>query len=378
MGEYLLVLAVGAICLVLYMVRLNWVLSHTPQEVVDRAGEPLTRDHVRDVFERVRREGIDWEGKLPRRKDRRYIVVGGSEEDFSHGAASKVAFIQIDITNEAEILKAYEAPWPDAVASLPLTVFHTAGVIRPFERYEMFHERTSRVNVTGTAHSLLAAKKVGAGIFIYTFSLNAALKQVKWLFAPWGRTQQPRGFIQDLDDRDFFEPLRPPHTFLTNYAQSKAESERLVCDADERDARPGMPVLRTGAIRPGNAVYGHRNESINWVHVENASLAHLLHGDALLGENAAKVAGRPFTVTDRGKPVRFGDIHLLLDTVSTTGPRMSYPPPVLMLVLSYLVEWYGLLVNAVPFLDRFLSEPGELIRWVQSGGYATRLNYFVE
>lgn len=103
-----------------------------------------------------------------------------------------------------------------------------------------------------------------------------------------------------------------------------------------------------------------------------------MHGDALLGENAAKVAGRPFTVTDRGKPVRFGDIHLLLDTVSTTGPRMSYPPPVLMLVLSYLVEWYGLLVNAVPFLDRFLSEPGELIRWVQSGGYATRLNYFVE
>lgn len=62
----------------------------------------------------------------------------------------------------------------------------------------------------------------------------------------------------------------------------------------------------------------------------------------------------------------------------TTGLRMSYPPPVLMLVLSYLVEWYDLLVNAMPFLDRFLSEPGELVRWVQSEGYATRLNYFVE
>ncbi|KAL5088589.1 hypothetical protein Trisim1_006544 [Trichoderma cf. simile WF8] len=318
-------------------------------------------------------------------------------EDFSCGVASGVAFIQTDITNEAETLKAYEAPWPGAVACLPLTVFHTAGVIRPFERYRIFYERTSRVNVTGTVHSLQAAKKVGAGIFIYTSSSNAALRQVRWLFAPWGRTQQPRGFIQHLDNRDFFEPLCPPHTFPTNYAQSKAVSERLVCDADERDVRPGMPVLRTGAIRPGNAVYGHRNDNIvgkmlgignlptwvaavvqSWVHVKNASLAHLLYEDALLGDNADKVAGRPFTVTDRGKPVRFDDIYLLLDTVSTTGLRMSYPPPVLMLVLSYLVEWYGVLVNAMPFLDRFSSEPGELVRWVQSGGYATRLNYFVE
>ncbi|KAL7909422.1 hypothetical protein GGI35DRAFT_493356 [Trichoderma velutinum] len=449
MGEYLLVLAVGVICSVLYLLRLNWVLSHTPQEVIDRVGEPLTKDYVRDVFERVKREGIDWEGKLPPRKNRRYIVVGGSgestkgillqnkrlmivrwapgflggqiilhllamgtppeairildarqpftfKEDFSRGAASKVAFIQTDITNEAATLKSYEAPWPEAVASLPLTVFHTAGVIRPFERYEVFYQRTSRVNVTGTAHSLRAAKKVGAGIFIYTSSSNAALRQVRWLFAPWGSAQQPQGFIQDLDNRDFFEPLPPPHMFPTNYAQSKAESERLVCSADERDVRLGMPGLRTGAIRPGNAVYGHRNDNIvgkmlgignlptwvpaivqSWVHVKNASLAHLLYEDALLGDNVDKVAGRPYTVTDKGKPVRFDDTYMLLDTATTTGLRMSYPPPVLMLVLSYLVEWYGLLVNMVPFLGRFLSEPGEPIRWVQPGVYATSLNYFV-
>lgn len=80
MREYLVVLALGAIFLVLYMLRLNWVLSHTPQEVVDRAGEPLTRDYVRGVFERVKKDGIDWEEKLPPRKNRRYIVVGGSGE----------------------------------------------------------------------------------------------------------------------------------------------------------------------------------------------------------------------------------------------------------------------------------------------------------
>ncbi|KAL6696387.1 hypothetical protein J3F84DRAFT_394829 [Trichoderma pleuroticola] len=294
---------------------------------------------------RLKREGIDWEGKLAPRRDRRYIVVGESEflggQIILHLLAMGTPPEAIRILDAPETLESYEAPWLDAVAGLPLTVFHTAGVIRPFERYGMFYERTSRVNVTGMAHSLQAAKKVGAGIFIYTSSSNAALRQVKWLFAPWARTQQPRGFIQDLDNRDFFEPLRPPHTFPTNYAQSKAESKRLVCSADERDVRPGMPGLRTGAVRPGNAVYGHRNDKIV---------------GKMLG------IGNLPTLPDRGKPVRFDDIYLLLDTVSTTGLRMSYPPPVLMLVLSYLVEWYGLLVNAVPFLDRFLSEPGEPIR----------------
>lgn len=78
MGEVLLALVGGSICLVLYLLKLNWVLSHTPQDVVDRAGEALTREYVKDVFERVKKDGIDWEGKLPPRKDRRYIVVGGS------------------------------------------------------------------------------------------------------------------------------------------------------------------------------------------------------------------------------------------------------------------------------------------------------------
>jgi hypothetical protein len=80
MSQALLALVGGIVCLVLYLLKLNWVLSHTPQDVVDRARVPLTREYVQDVFERVKKDGIDWEGKLPPRKDRRYIVVGGSGE----------------------------------------------------------------------------------------------------------------------------------------------------------------------------------------------------------------------------------------------------------------------------------------------------------
>ncbi|GFP52364.1 short-chain dehydrogenase/reductase family 42E member 1 [Trichoderma asperellum] len=429
MGEALLALGGGIICLVLYLLKLNWVLSHTPQEVVDRAGEPLTREYIKDVFERVKKDGIDWEGKLPPRKDRRYIVVGGSgflggqiilhllamgtppeairildarrpfafSKEFSQGAPSKVAYIQTDITNEAATIKSYSAPWPEAVAGLPLTVFHTAAVIRPFDRYKMIYERTSRVNVTGTVHSLQAAKKAGASVFIYTSSSNAALKQVKWLFAPWGATQQPKGFIQNLSNEDFFEPLQQPHEFPTNYAQSKAEAERLVCGADEADVGAGVPALRTGVIRPGNPVYGHKDDNVsgrmlrigwfpswvpanvqNWINVKNASLAHLQYEDALLGEHGGKVAGRPFIVTDKGKPVRFQDIYTILNSVSVTGFEVSYPPPMLMLMLSYVVEWYALLINAVPLLGKFLSEPGEDLRWLQPGVHATSLHYFID
>ncbi|EGR50975.1 uncharacterized protein TRIREDRAFT_57647 [Trichoderma reesei QM6a] len=435
MGWASVVLAAGVLCLVLYALRLNWVLSHTPQEAAACAGEPLTKEYIQDAFERVKRDGIDWVGKLPPRKDRRYIVVGGSgllggqiilhllamgtppeairildirppftfSKDFSHEPASKVAFVQTDITDEAATLASYKVPWPnEAVADLPLTVFHTAGVIRPFERHAMFYERSARVNVTGALHSLQAAKKVGAGIFVYTSSSNAALKQVKWLFAPWGsnqrkqqqQQQQPQGFVQLLDNADFFEPLRPPSGFPTNYARSKAEAERLICCADERGAGAGM---RTGAIRPGNAVYGHVRDNVvgrmlglkycptwvagnvqSWCHVQNASLAHLLYEDALLGEHADKVAGRPYIVTDRGTPVRFDDVYRILDVASTTGLRVSYPPPVLMLLVCYVVEWYALVVNLVPALQRWVSEPGEPLRWVQPGVFATGLNCLVD
>lgn len=78
MGQILLALVGGVVCLVLYLLKLNWVLSHTPQEVVDRAGEPLTREYIKDVFERVKKDGFGSEEKLPPRKDRRYIIVGGS------------------------------------------------------------------------------------------------------------------------------------------------------------------------------------------------------------------------------------------------------------------------------------------------------------
>lgn len=57
MGWAFALLAVGVLCLVLYTLRLNWVLSHTPQEAADCAEEPLTKEYIREMFERVKRDG---------------------------------------------------------------------------------------------------------------------------------------------------------------------------------------------------------------------------------------------------------------------------------------------------------------------------------
>ncbi len=64
----------------LHIVRLNYVMSRTPRAARAHALEPLTAERIRETYERVRGKGIDWRGKLPRRKERRYIIVGGSGE----------------------------------------------------------------------------------------------------------------------------------------------------------------------------------------------------------------------------------------------------------------------------------------------------------
>lgn len=283
-------------------------------------------------------------------------------EEFANGKASQVSFVQADITSETSTTAAFETPWPASVASLPLTVFHTAAVIRPYERHEVFYARSSRVNVVGTANSLSAARRAGASVFIYTSSAHVAGSPVGWFFPLWWR--QPRNFAQVLTEEDFFKPLRQASGFPSNYARSKAEAERLVCGADSDS-------FRTGCIRPGSGVYGDKDDLIigrmlrlgrvptfsatwvqNWAHVRNVSAGHVLLERQLLGDNADKVRARPFVVTD-GEAIRFEDMYTVLDEVSVSGLRVDYPPPVLLLLLSYVVEAYCVLLERVPALKGF-------------------------
>lgn len=63
---------------VVFMVRLNKVMRQTPAEALERLGEPLTRERIREVDAKIKADGIDFRKNHPPRLDRRYIIVGGS------------------------------------------------------------------------------------------------------------------------------------------------------------------------------------------------------------------------------------------------------------------------------------------------------------
>lgn len=318
------------------------------------------------------------DGETPPEAIRLVDIRPPFRDEFTSGRASHVSFVQADITSETSTTQAFEAPWPTPVAHLQLTVFHTAAVIRPYERHALFYTRCSRVNVVGTANSISAAQKANADIFIFTSSSNAAASRVHW-FTPWLR--QPRNFTQFLSDQDFYKPLRPVAEFPSNYARSKAEAERLVCGANTAH-------FKTGCIRPGNGVYGHKDDNIigriiqmgrvptfsapwvqNWVNVKNVSLAHLLLETALVSQHSAKISGRPFTVTDRGEPIRFEDMYLLLGQLSITGLKVDYPPPGVLLLVALGIEAYCILIQRLGRLGKwlYLSEPRDPVCLFQPG-----------
>ncbi|KAG5949685.1 hypothetical protein E4U60_002223 [Claviceps pazoutovae] len=404
--------AAAAAAALLFIVRLNRLMLRTPPKVLPYLKEPLTEEAAREAYARVKEKGLDFRSRHPGVLERRYIIVGGSglvgcqialdlldggtpveairlidlrrpiREEFSQsGRAGDVAFVQADVTSETSTTAAFEAPWPSSTAHLPLTVFHTAAVIRPYERHELLYHRCSRVNVLGTATALSCAQRAGADIFIFTSSSQAASRSVGWSDTWTGAS--PRNWAQVLDETDATHSPRQQmkHAeYASNYARSKLEAEQLVCAANS-------PRFRTGCIRPGNGIYGHVQDAIfgrmlraervptfaapwvqSWVHVQNVSLAHMLLQKELVGPHAEGIAGRPFVVTDNGPSMlRFEDLYTLMRATSSTRLIIDYPPPVVIWMAAHVVEWYCVMLARWPWLSSLLGlrEPGELLIWCQ-------------
>lgn len=160
---------------------------------------------------------------------------------------SGVAYVKTNITDETSVSSAFNQEWPADVAHLPLTVFHTAAVIRPADRLKMFLPLCSKVNVGGTQNVLNAAKKAGASCLIATSSGSVTIHRTNFWIPPWQKT--PTRFTQVVSDAT---PLPKEHgEFFGNYPYTKIKAERLVCAADDVDSN-----FRTGCIRPTHGVYG--------------------------------------------------------------------------------------------------------------------------
>ena len=161
--------------------------------------------------------------------------------------AQGIDYIKTNITEELAVAAAFARPWPANAANLPLTVFHTAAIIRPQDRLKIFLPLLSKVNVDGTRNILNAAKRSGASCFISTSSGSVSLQSPNFFVAPW--KSEPEHSVQVLSD-DAKLPQRH-HEHFGNYAVTKIEAERLVRAADSPASN-----FRTGCIRPANGIYG--------------------------------------------------------------------------------------------------------------------------
>ncbi|CAN8099537.1 unnamed protein product [Discula destructiva] len=402
--------AATAALLALYAWRLNRIMYAVPEDALKCSPRRWTDSELRETYERVCREPVDYGKVTPPKLERRYIIVGGSGlvggnivlqllqrgqpasairiVDFAAPYRAEfleknIDFVQTDISDAASTTAAFTKPWPASVAPLPLTVFHTAAIIRPWERTLATWPRTEPVNVTGTRNSLAAARTAAASVYIFTSSASVAARPCAFLATPpWAA--HPRAALQLLDERDFDAPVvRPRDEFFANYAYAKALSERLVAEAN------GVGGLRTGCLRPGGGIYGLPRDLVmceflrkgrntgfapqtiqSLVSAWNVSLAQLQFEAALVGGGGGSretkmpaCAGRPFVVTDPGPPPTWRDWYRAAETLSVTPTEVLILPPLVLYLMAVAIEaWISLLMRFPVLKQLGLREPtGDLV-----------------
>ncbi len=95
----------------------------------------------------------------------------------------------------------------------------------------------------------------------------------------------------------------------------------------------------------------------SFVHGANVAIAHLHHEAALLQPSASTHSGRPFVVTDPNPPISYGDLYLAIKVLSRHSFTTLSLPPVLMLLISHVIELY----SELPFLPFPFSVLGKLL-----------------
>jgi hypothetical protein len=130
------------------------------------------------------------------------------------GTAAGCDFVKADISSRSSVDAAFSKPWPESVANKPLTVFHTAAIVRPQERSLLFYHRLSAINRDGAVNVLEAARAAGADIFIATSSASVSIVPTKFWIWPW--QSSPQHYFQIANEKDFDAPLRPHSQFFSN------------------------------------------------------------------------------------------------------------------------------------------------------------------
>ncbi|KIK70223.1 hypothetical protein GYMLUDRAFT_34713 [Collybiopsis luxurians FD-317 M1] len=393
---------ISALLAVLYIFVNDAALARIPTRVLElTSSKRWSQADFEAVSKKLDENPVSIEDSLPPRTGRRYIVVGGSgflggwivihllkrgelpsniriidlrppnRLDFQSGPAKDVPFLKADISNPAQVEAAFTAPWPHSSSSnSEITVFHTAAVIRFYERHPSLLP-LSRINILGTENVINASRVAGVSILIFTSSGSVSQRSTRLLLIP-GLEKEPRNFVQVLRDE---EPSELPKTldgFACCYSWTKLEAETMVRKADQSPSGSKGTILRTGCLRPANAIYGPGADLFEYtitkgkenytffpnvmtgnVYVENCSLSHLCYEQCLInlahakstvaGSTLPDIGGQMFTVTDQEQPVFWREIYDAVAYFTNGKCQHQILPPTILILVSYAVEQYYLL-----------------------------------
>lgn len=101
----------------------------------------------------------------------------------------------------------------------------------------------------------------------------------------------------------------------------------------------------------------------------NVAISHL-DFEAILaspGSSSFPQAGRPFVITDPNPPITYRDLYFLVQTLGITPFRALPLQPVIMVLLSYPIEWYSLALARFPVLRRILPELNGEVKHLKPG-----------
>lgn len=155
-----------------------------------------------------------------------------------------VSFVQTDITSLRSVRNGLMRPFPDSSSST--VIYHTAAIIRFWERANYTWHISHSVNVQGTANILSVAKYMPNAILIYTSTAETVLPRTNFLRLSLSFKTPPWRKVT-ISDND--APLKLSQGPQSCYARSKVLAERLVIGAN------GWNGLKTGILRPGLCVY---------------------------------------------------------------------------------------------------------------------------
>ncbi|KAF8895442.1 hypothetical protein BD779DRAFT_1499586 [Infundibulicybe gibba] len=329
-----------AISIIIYLHHLSSRLSNPHPDA--QPCLPFTEQQLSDVSY----EGIDMLKAIPPKATHSgYAIIGGSgflgtgetnirvldleppPPEFDSNPA--LSFIKTDITALPSVRYALTRPF-ETTGNPPNVIYHTAALIRFWDRLSYCWNTSYNVNVRGTQNILTVAKELPGVSLIYTSTADVAVPRPK--FFDWG------------------------------------SAEELVVQAN------GQGSLITGSIRPGFTIIGPNDRLITstltmprvptWDKVWSAT------NICMPVREPEEVCGQTFLVSGNGPAWRIKETREAVKYYADHPVYLDDIPPLLIFILAHVIElllalrYYTLL----PFTDSLLK-PSLNPKWLGQAVY---------